>query len=318
MQTKFITTPRLARAVIRKGKSIESEKITSLSFGSPVGLIRTEGTRSEVCFCFEDAYASGWTNTAYLGDTYIPEPVKPVETEPFIYKLNKYNDTFEVTAADAHKTIGKRHTIGWMLIDKRITKHRISPSIIEIIEAAEDYFGGVAEYADQEKKSVFAFFRTKETNGGATGSAHLKGYAADFRILLADKSYVPTATLAEFTERHMYKKGWRGGIGVYSATCKHIHVDLRGKWTYWWVKTSGSKTPGFGGRPVVFTAGNRSPAIKKLQEYLNKQGYACGTPDGSWGSKTSKAFIAWQKSRGLKGDNKFGKDSNKVAKLFDW
>lgn len=56
--------------------------------------------------------------------------------------------------------------------------------------------------------------------------------------------------------------------------------------------------------------------VQYLQQFLNWAGYDCGTPDGSFGSKTYSALKAWQKDAGLSSDGRFGKASLAAAKTF--
>jgi len=105
------------------------------------------------------------------------------------------------------------------------------------------------------------------------------------------------------------------GVGVYRPSTDYIHADTRpGKLTCWWEKTSGSNTPGFGGKPVVFKSGHRSPAISKIQAALGLKPDGKGTMD----AKTVAALKACQKANGIKVDGAFGPESNAKLKVFAW
>lgn len=111
------------------------------------------------------------------------------------------------------------------------------------------------------------------------------------------------------------------GVGVYSAGNNYIHVDTRpGAHTCWWLKTSGSNTPGFGGIPCVFKSGHRSPAVTKIQAALHKAGFMTKKPDGkgTMDAATVAALKAFQKANDLTPDGVFGKGTNATLKVFPW
>ncbi|MEM9738850.1 MAG: peptidoglycan-binding protein [Pseudomonadota bacterium] len=62
------------------------------------------------------------------------------------------------------------------------------------------------------------------------------------------------------------------------------------------------------GEPVVtvLKVGDRSEAVRSLQEALLQLGYALGTPDGIFGNQTRRAVIAFQEEHGLGIDGKVG------------
>lgn len=122
-----------------------------------------------------------------------------------------------------------------------------------------------------------------------------------------------------------------GGIGLYTADAneqEHIHIDVKrspsahykARWrrTCWWIKTSGSKTPGHGGIATVFHKGHRSMAVKQMQEALQKNGFDSSAADGEFKASTVSALKAYQRANGLIVDGKFGRQSNAKMKLFDW
>ena len=56
----------------------------------------------------------------------------------------------------------------------------------------------------------------------------------------------------------------------------------------------------------VLKYGSSGSAVKKLQILLNGLGYNCGTVDGSFGAKTSRAVADYQKDNGLTVDSVVG------------
>lgn len=58
--------------------------------------------------------------------------------------------------------------------------------------------------------------------------------------------------------------------------------------------------------------GSKGAEVKSLQTLLNKEGYACGSADGIFGSNTLKAVKAVQKNFKLKQDGIFGKNTCKA------
>lgn len=61
------------------------------------------------------------------------------------------------------------------------------------------------------------------------------------------------------------------------------------------------------------TKGAKGDQVKRVQEYLNTQGYNLAV-DGDWGDKTASAFTDWQGKSGLTADGILGKNSWK--KMF--
>lgn len=163
-------------------------------------------------------------------------------------------------------------------------------------------------------------YRPTELNkavGGANGSQHRYGRAADFRVKYGGKT-VPAAELAVFTERYMADNGFKGGVGMYDADDDYIHVDVRGKNVAWYDSYSSAGCPGQGGRPCVYRKGTKGAGVVLIQKKLNELGYNCGKPDGKYGNDTAKAVMKFQEDNGIKADGIYGIDSNKIMGVLPW
>ncbi|MBQ9326130.1 MAG: peptidoglycan-binding protein [Clostridia bacterium] len=73
----------------------------------------------------------------------------------------------------------------------------------------------------------------------------------------------------------------------------------------------------FGGDYATITTSSTKARIKLLQSALNTLGYACGSADGKYGSKTGDAVKALQKANGLTADGSAGKKTlQKIESLL--
>lgn len=163
-------------------------------------------------------------------------------------------------------------------------------------------------------------YRPTELNkavGGATGSQHRYGRAADFRVVYGNRK-VNAADLAVFTERYMADHGFKGGVGMYDANDDYIHVDVRGKNVAWYDSYSSAGCPGQGGRPCVYKKGTKGAGVVLIQKKLNELGYDAGTADGKYGAKTAAAVKAYQQDAGLKADGIYGKATNEKLGVLPW
>jgi hypothetical protein len=219
-------------------------------------------------------------------------------------------------------------TVGDVWADSGLNELHIDDALISVLE------------------QIFARFGVKpllRNVYGAAGTAYKPVASASWRpkgttyhrYTTALDVYVPGVTayaLAHFVEG----LDTVAGIGVYSASrdeLKHIHVDVkrsgttsknaRTKRTCWWIKTSGSKTPGHGGIPCTFKSGSRSLAVMDIQEKLNTLGYKGKkgknlAVDGDFGANTNYALKAYQKANGLKADGVYGTATERAMGVFGW
>lgn len=154
--------------------------------------------------------------------------------------------------------------------------------------------------------------------GGATGSRHNKGDAADIVV----KGHSPRE-VAQYAESIGIK-----GIGLYE-TAKDgyfVHIDTRNYKSFWYGQAQVAKTT-FGSSPNSSTGasttksylsiGDSGNQVKSLQQSLIKLGYlASGENDGIYGNNTANAVKAFQKKQNLVADGYAGQNTlNAIAKL---
>ena len=154
--------------------------------------------------------------------------------------------------------------------------------------------------------------------GGATGSQHRYGRAADFSVVFPNGSKMPAAELAVFTERFMSKNGYKGGVGMYDADDTFIHVDVRGSNVHWYDSYSSAGCPGQGGIPCVYRAGTKGAGVVLIQQKLKELKYYSGVTDGKYGAKTAAAIKNFQKDAGLTQDGIYGKGTNAKLGALPW
>lgn len=154
--------------------------------------------------------------------------------------------------------------------------------------------------------------------GGASGSQHRYGRAADFKVRVNATNYMDAPTLAVEMEKYMADHGYLGGVGMYKATDNYIHVDVRGKNVAWYDSYSSAGCPGQGGRPCVYKSGQKGAGVVLIQRKINALGYNCGTPDGKYGTKTALAVQKYQQANGLAADGKYGKGTNAKLRALPW
>ena len=147
--------------------------------------------------------------------------------------------------------------------------------------------------------------------GGATGSRHSKGDAADIVV----KGVAPR-DVAKYAESIGIM-----GIGLYetSSDGHFVHIDTREKKSFWYGQKEAYRSTFGGATPSTTTTGTTTTtttsttyktltwgsageAVKELQENLNKLGYSCGTADGSYGAKTANAVRNFQRDKKLSVD----------------
>ena len=149
--------------------------------------------------------------------------------------------------------------------------------------------------------------------GGATGSRHSKGDAADIIV----KGHTPRE-VAQYAESIGIK-----GIGLYE-TAKDgyfVHVDARDYKSFWYGQACVARTTFGGNSPSspsassnttvtknYMSVGDSGDNVKGLQQLLINLGYlSSGEDDGIYGNATRQAVINFQKKKNLAADGLAGK-----------
>lgn len=178
----------------------------------------------------------------------------------------------------------------------------------------------LVEYLEQIRKhfdapiTITSPYRCPTHNsriGGATGSRHSKGDAADIVV-----KGVSPREVAKYAESIGIM-----GIGLYetSADGYFVHIDTREKKSFWYGQNEAYRST-FGGSTSSTTStetttttttsttyktltwGSSGATAKELQNNLNTLGYSCGTADGIYGAKTAEAVRKFQRDKKLSVD----------------
>ena len=174
----------------------------------------------------------------------------------------------------------------------------IDTKLVEYLQKIRNHFG--------QPVTINSGYRCPSHNkaiGGANGSRHTKGEAADIAV----KNIAP-AEVAKYAESIGIL-----GIGLYE-TAKDgyfVHIDTRTYKSFWYGQ--GEKPMDtFGGRTEMLKMGSRGTAVKTLQQELNLHGYKAGGADGIFGKNTESATKRLQAKHGLEIDGIVGPDTNEV------
>ena len=201
----------------------------------------------------------------------------------------------------------------------------IDEDLVKYLQDIRDYFGSPV--------TITSGYRCEKHNkavGGATGSRHTKGQAADIMV----KGAKPAA-VAAYAESIGVK-----GIGLYETTRDgyFVHIDTRTKKSFWYGQKEEYRST-FGGESPVKqwqiaamadgfdfprygadgTWGSECEVVakkavckKRLLTYKYKnltkivQAVVGVSVDGKFGSNTKKAVVAYQKKHGLSADGEVG------------
>lgn len=155
-------------------------------------------------------------------------------------------------------------------------------------------------------------YHARSGNAYSVGIEH-EGYV-DNPAWFTDAMYRSSATLT----RHLADKYGipkdRAHIVGHSEVPNNDHTDpgANWNWTYYMQLVGGST-----GVPVnldfpaynTLRSGSTGPQVAAAQTLLNAQGFAAGTADGVFGTKTETAVKAFQSARGLSSDGVIGRQS---------
>ena len=262
----------------------QASDVVLMNFERPANAAAQKSKRAAMGQVYYDKYAKGVENTTMATNTY----KKGQKT--------KLSENFNSLEFDCHGSGCCSETI-------------INPKLVEYVQQIRDHFG--------KSITVTSGYRCLTHNkrvGGATGSRHSKGDAADIVV-----SGVAPKEVAKYAESIGIK-----GIGLYetNADGHFTHIDTRDVKSFWYGQNEAKRTT-FGGststpdptpapKPSisndVLSIGDTGEDVRELQEWLVKLGYNVGSkgPDGDFGSKTYTAVIDFQRKHDLNDDGIVG------------
>ena len=272
----------------------QASDVVLMNFERPANAAAQKSKRAAMGQVYYDKYAKGVENTTMATNTY----KKGQKT--------KLSENFNSLEFDCHGSGCCSETI-------------INPKLVEYVQKIRDHFG--------KSITVTSGYRCPVHNkriGGATGSRHSKGDAADIVV-----SGVAPREVAKYAESIGIK-----GIGLYetNADGHFTHVDTRDVKSFWYGQNEAKRTTFGGSTPAptptpapapkpsinndVLSIGDTGEDVRELQEWLVKLGYNVGSkgPDGDFGSKTYAAVIDFQRKNDLDDDGIVGPLTKKAIK----
>ena len=168
----------------------------------------------------------------------------------------------------------------------------IADELIDLLEKIRKHF--------DKPVNVTSGYRTVTYNkacGGAPGSQHLTGKAAD--IIVQGINPLQVCRYAEIL------MPTAGGIGYYVN--RFSHVDVRSLRARWKQNKSGQANMAVSGfaMPVLKRGMMNNQTVQTLQLALIQKGYRI-TADGDFGTNTFNAVVDFQRKKGLKVDGLVG------------
>ena len=266
----------------------QASDVVLMNFERPANAAAQKSKRAAMGQVYYDKYAKGVENTTMATNTY----KKGQKT--------KLSENFNSLEFDCHGSGCCSETI-------------INPKLVEYVQKIRDHFG--------KSITVTSGYRCPVHNkriGGATGSRHSKGDAADIVV-----SGVTPREVAKYAESIGIK-----GIGLYetNADGHFTHIDTRDVKSFWYGQNEAKRTTFGGSTPAptpqpsinnnVLSIGDTGEDVRELQEWLVKLGYNVGSkgPDGDFGSKTYAAVIDFQRKNNLDDDGIVGPLTKKAIK----
>lgn len=185
----------------------------------------------------------------------------------------------------------------------------IDDKLIDFLEQIRQHFG--------QPITITSAYRCENYNrsiGGAVGSRHSKGQAADIVV-----KGVSPREVAKYAESIGVL-----GIGLYETASDgyFTHIDTRDYKSFWYGQSQAKRTTFGGSKPITtvptpskpivqenptqLAFGAMGEATKQLQEDLNSLGFDCGDADGIFGTKTKEQVIEFQRKYGLEDDGVAG------------
>ena len=178
----------------------------------------------------------------------------------------------------------------------------VNEKLIEYLEQIRVHFNAPITITSPYRCPIH---NSRPSVGGAPGSRHTKGDAADIVV----KGVAPRK-VAQYAESIGIL-----GIGLYESANDgyFVHIDTRDYKSFWYGRAEQPRstfgnysgpTPNSTNTSVLDTIlniGDRGQQVKQLQEKLIKLGFSCGDhgADGDFGDGTYRAVRAFQKKYGL-------------------
>lgn len=281
--------------ILKNATSVQqASDVVLMNFERPANAASKKKERADMGQVYYDKYAKGVENTTMATNTYKKG------------QKIKLSENFNSLEFDCHGSGCCSETI-------------INPKLVEYVQKIRDHFG--------KSITVTSGYRCPVHNkriGGATGSRHSKGDAADIVV-----SGVAPREVAKYAESIGIK-----GIGLYetNADGHFTHVDTRDVKSFWYGQNEAKRTTFGGSTPAptptpapapkpsinndVLSIGDTGEDVRELQEWLVKLGYNVGSkgPDGDFGSKTYAAVIDFQRKNNLDDDGIVGPLTKKAIK----
>lgn len=265
----------------------QASDVVLMNFERPANAVNQKSKRASMGQVYYNKYAKGVENTTMAANTY----KKGQKT--------KLSTHFDSTEFDCHGNGCCSETI-------------VNPKLVEYVQKIRDHFG--------KSITVTSGYRCATHNknvGGATGSRHNKGDAADIVV-----SGVTPAEVAKYAESIGIK-----GIGLYetNADGHFTHIDTRDVKSFWYGQAQAKRTT-FGSTSTTTTTpiitsnnlvfGSEGDRVKELQNNLIKLGYDLGKDgaDGDFGTKTLTAVKNFQEKYKLTVDGIVGPVTEKAIK----
>lgn len=182
---------------------------------------------------------------------------------------------------------------------KRCSTVLVDDELVEIIQKIRDHFG--------VSININSGYRCEAHNvevGGASGSHHTKGMAADIVV-----TGVEPKEVAKYAESIGVKR-----IGLYGGSeGNFVHIGSNGTKRFW-LGHAGTLVETFGGAPVqtctltvpVLKRGSKGGAVEAVQLILQGKTNARLAADGSFGPATELEVKEYQRKVGMEDDGHVG------------
>lgn len=292
LKTSFIS---VYNALVTATSVQEASDAVLLKFENPYNASAQKAKRAQMGLKYYNQYAKGVETVNMAHNTYTKGRKTQLSTH------------FVSTEFDCHGSGCCSTTI-------------VDPQLIIYLEKIREHFGKAITIS-----SGYRCATHNKNVGGATGSRHSKGDAADIIV-----SGVMPAEVAKYAESIGVL-----GIGLYETNSDghFVHIDTRTYKSFWYGQAQAARTT-FGGGSSTTTSNTSTVTknyyglndtgaeVKEIQEMLLTLGYPLTNKandstkgaDGIYGQLTRKAVISFQKSKGLAADGLAGTETIQALK----